>query len=405
MNNTSRRSWRVLCWNVRGLNSENRQRDVRSKIDESACDIVCLQETKCETVDWRILRKFAPKRFDCFTFSPSVGASGGMIVLWNSSVFDGLLIETQPFGIIINFTSVHNKSSWVLACVYGPCQGLERDLFVSWLYNLNIPATDNWMVLGDFNFIRSQDNRNKPGGNINDMFLFNEIIGHLGLLELPLKGRSFTWSNMQKNPLLEQLDWFFTSSNWISDYPNSIVLPLAKIGSDHVPCLVTIDTNIPKSKLFRFENYWVDLPGFFECVTESWAKVSGKHYSSAIIADKLKSLRYDIKKWQTSLSRLKILIQKCNKVILLLDELEEYRPLFRAEFNFRKLVKLHLEELLLAECKYWKKRCTIRWIKQGEDNTKFFHAMATERYRRNNISVLKDGSGNEFSDHEIMAGM
>uniref|UniRef100_A0A453G251 Uncharacterized protein n=1 Tax=Aegilops tauschii subsp. strangulata TaxID=200361 RepID=A0A453G251_AEGTS len=41
--------------------------------------------------------------------------------------------------------------------------------------------------------------------------IFNEIIGHLGLLELPIKGRSYTWSNMQDDPLLEQLDWFFTS--------------------------------------------------------------------------------------------------------------------------------------------------------------------------------------------------
>jgi hypothetical protein len=48
---------------------------------------------------------------------------------------------------------------------------------------------------------------------VNDMFLFNEIIGHLGLLELQLKGRKFTWSNKQNTPLLEQLDWFFTSSN------------------------------------------------------------------------------------------------------------------------------------------------------------------------------------------------
>jgi hypothetical protein len=33
-------------------------------------------------------------------------------------------------------------------------------------------------------------------------------------------------------------------------------------------------------------------------------------------------------------------------------------------------VKLHLDELMKAECGYWKKRCTVRWIKQGEENTK-----------------------------------
>jgi hypothetical protein len=69
------------------------------------------------------------------------------------------------------------------------------------------------VILGDFNFIRAQDNRNKPVGGIDDMFLFDEIIGHLSLLELPLKGRSYTWSNMQRDPLLEQLDLFITRSN------------------------------------------------------------------------------------------------------------------------------------------------------------------------------------------------
>jgi hypothetical protein len=101
----------------------------------------------------------------------------------------------------------------MLVCVYGPCAGPDRDNFFNWLFNLNIQVDSNWLVIGDFNFIRSPDDRNLSGGDINDMILFNEIIGHLGLLELQLKGRKFTWSNKQIAPLLEQLDWFFTSSN------------------------------------------------------------------------------------------------------------------------------------------------------------------------------------------------
>ena len=41
----------------------------------------------------------------------------------------------------------------------------------------------------------------------------------------------------------------------------------------------------------------------------------------------------------------------------------------------------------------------------AEDNTKFFHAMAANRYRRNSIAMLKDGDGRIVSDHEEMAGM
>jgi hypothetical protein len=244
-------------------------------------------------------------------------------VLWNSSIFTGVLLDTKRFGIILSFTSSHNNAQLTLVTFYGPCHGAERDNFVSWLYNLQIPIDANWLILGDFNFIRSQDNRNMRGGDLNDMFLFNEIIGHLGLLELQLKGRKFTWSNKQNIPLLEQLDWFFTSSNWILIYPNTMVFPLAHSGSDHVPCVVSIDTNIPKAKIFWFENYWVQMLGFLDCVKESWGKPSHKKHSSAILADKLKGLRFDLKKWQVGLHKIKGLIENCNKVINLLDELEE----------------------------------------------------------------------------------
>jgi hypothetical protein len=63
-----------------------------------------------------------------------------------------------------------------------------------------------WMMLGDFNLMRRPENRNRPGGNANDMLLFNDIIHHLDLVEIPLKDRAYTWSNMQANTLLEKLD-------------------------------------------------------------------------------------------------------------------------------------------------------------------------------------------------------
>ena len=60
MNQNDVRDWKVLCWNVRGLNSDDRKRAVRQKIDESACSIVCLQETKCEVIDQHFIRKCCP---------------------------------------------------------------------------------------------------------------------------------------------------------------------------------------------------------------------------------------------------------------------------------------------------------------------------------------------------------
>lgn len=151
-----------------------------------------------------------------------------------------------------------------------------------------------------------------------------------------------------------------------------MVHPLARTASDHVPCVVSIATSIPNAKIFRFENYWVDLPGLFDCVEQSWNAPTKKSNYAAILTKKFKRLRYALKQWYISLSKLKKAIQAGNEVVLFFDNLEELRPLTRIEFNFRKIVKLHIEDLLHLQFIYWKQRCTIRWIKVGEENSKFF---------------------------------
>ena len=122
-----------MCWNVRGLNFDDRQRVVRNKVEESMASVVCLQETKMECIDSMTVRNFCPSRFDSFVFCPSVGASGGIVVLWNSSVLTERLIEVKQFGIVVHFTSNHNNEQWTFVNVYGPCRGQARDDFVDWL--------------------------------------------------------------------------------------------------------------------------------------------------------------------------------------------------------------------------------------------------------------------------------
>jgi hypothetical protein len=63
--------------------------------------------------------------------------------------------------------------------------------------------------MGDFNLIISPQDRNKSGENVSEMLLFNEAISNLGLVDIPLKGIKYTWSNMQDSPLFQRLDCFF----------------------------------------------------------------------------------------------------------------------------------------------------------------------------------------------------
>ena len=64
---------------------------------------------------------------------------------------------------------------------------------MAWLFSLDLADDALWLIIGDFNLYRYTDSRNSPGANLADIEIFNEVISYLGLIELPIKGRSFTW--------------------------------------------------------------------------------------------------------------------------------------------------------------------------------------------------------------------
>jgi hypothetical protein len=216
------------------------------------------------------IKLFCPRKFTEFQFLPSVGASGGLLTAWNGALFKGELAFSNDFSLSTKFTGKLSKEEWILTNVYGPCEADRKAQFLDWFENIDMPDTMDWIIMGDFNFIRSPSDRNREGGDVNDMISFDEAISNLGLVELPLKGRKFTWSNMQQVPLLEKLDWFFTSSSWTINFPSTFVFPLVKPTSDHLPCVVAIGTIIPRAKLFRFENYWLQHSSFKEIVENAW---------------------------------------------------------------------------------------------------------------------------------------
>jgi hypothetical protein len=60
------------------------------------------------------------------------------------------------------------------------------------MHDLVIPFHEIWLLVGDFNFMRYVEDMNKSGDDLNDIFIFNEIISYPGLVEIPLKGINFT---------------------------------------------------------------------------------------------------------------------------------------------------------------------------------------------------------------------
>jgi exonuclease III len=312
MNNQTQKCWKVLCWNVRGINSDDKWTPIKDTITEAGCDVFCLQETKRQSFDSLFLKKFSPTGFDSFEFLPSIGASGGVLTAWKSNIFSGHLMFQNSFAITVRLVAKHNRDSWLLTNVYGPCTHDGKREFLHWLKHYNISEDEKWLIVGDFNLIRKPENRNKPGGDVNEMLLFNEAISSLGLVELPLYGRRYTWTNKQLSPLMERLDWFFTSSSWTSSFPDTSVSTLVMQTSDHWPCNITISTTIPRGKIFRVENYWFQNPTFLPTAQQSWEEINCQTDKAKIITAKFKNLRKSLRSWQKNLSRIKKILTMSN---------------------------------------------------------------------------------------------
>ncbi|PKU64167.1 hypothetical protein MA16_Dca005090 [Dendrobium catenatum] len=51
---------------------------------------------------------------------------------------------------------------------------------------------------------------------------------------------------------------------------------------------------------------------------------------------------------------------------------------------------------------WWRERAKIRWIREGDANSNFFHAFANVRRNGNLIKQIKDGTGSLVEDHECI---
>jgi hypothetical protein len=75
------------------------------------------------------------------------------------------------------------------------------------------------------------------------------------------------------------------------------------------------------------------------------------------------------------------------------------------EEAFKKLVKSHLASLLESKRIYWRQRNTVRWLKLGDENTSFFHTIATISHKRNFIVSLNKPDGSVVTDHDQKANL
>jgi hypothetical protein len=74
-----------------------------------------------------------------------------------------------------------------------------------------------------------------------------------------------------------------------------MALPMARLGSNHIPIHTQVGTNIPKAHLFRFEDYWLEFDGIMDLIYYTWNNAPYKQDSALSINGNFKLLRAALK--------------------------------------------------------------------------------------------------------------
>ncbi|RVW28221.1 hypothetical protein CK203_083720 [Vitis vinifera] len=237
-----------------------------------------------------------------------------------------------------------------------------------------------------------------------NMRCFDEFIRESGLLDPPLRNEAFTWSNMQVDPICKRLDRFLFSFEWDSFFSQSIQEALPRWTSDHSP--ICLETNPLKwgPTPFRFENMWLLHPEFKEKFRDWWQEYTVEGWEGHKFMRKLKFIKSKLKEWNivafgdlrerkkhilSDLGRIDLIEQKGNLNLDLVSE--------------RTLRRKELEDLLLKEEVQWRQKSRVKWIKEGDCNSKFFHRVATGRRSRKFIKSLISERGETLSNIEVIS--
>ncbi|GJS93080.1 RNA-directed DNA polymerase, eukaryota [Tanacetum coccineum] len=163
-------------------------------------------------------------------------------------------------------TWIPNNMKLLLISVYAPQVRSSKRLLWNYLSSLIIRWKGECLVMGDFNEVRSIDERwgstfNKQGAD-----LFNSFISSSGLIDIQMEGYSFTWAHPSASKM-SKLDRFLLSNGLLSFFPHLSAVCLDRHLSDHMPILLKEVHSDFGPTPFRFFHSWLDLPGFDELMS------------------------------------------------------------------------------------------------------------------------------------------
>lgn len=278
----------------------------------------------------------------------------------------------------------------------------EKDKTWRLLKNLKHQNDKPWLCAGDFNEVLHS--WEKEGGVPRSqvcMDRFKHALEVCELGDLGFVGDTFTWRNNShtaENYIQERLDRAVASQAWRNRFTAYRVTNGDPHHSDHRPVIidtagVTAIRHGPGSTVSpRFEAGWLEEEGCIDIVKNCWEKetrVEGKKVAGAV-----QGVMKVMVDWSRNiLGDLEKRIHRVKRDL----EAKRRKNVGQEQVNREHILQFKLSRLEEQLETYWKQRAHVNWMKGGDRNTKFFHAAASERRRRNKIKRLRrdDGSVTE----------
>ncbi|KAK2449806.1 hypothetical protein QL285_008962 [Trifolium repens] len=390
----------ICCsFNIRGLGSRVKRRRVRDLVKEEKIDFLAIQETKMEVIP-EALAFGLWGNSDCeWRYLPSNGNSGGVLSIWSkvktSLVFT--FIGDGFVGVCLHLLAEDRRCYFIN--VYAKCNIHEkRRMWSDILMSKRGFGGDLWCILGDFNSVRDSSERRGvnslvPRDRSGEMHEFDEFLGDLELIDLPLVGRSFTWFH-PNGVSMSRLDRILISSPWLDVWGEPLVRVLERDVADHCPLLLKYNSDDWGPKPFRFNIFWLQHREFKELVKVEWVASNDVGWMASILRERLKALKGAIKEWSVKTfgeadKRKKLLI----KNIMEFDVKSEGVGLDDVEVVERKKLFEELWLLLKNLDALTFQRARSKWLKEGDSNSRFFHNCIQARKRRNDVKALRTPSG------------
>ena len=293
-------SLKILTWNARGLNNRDKRLRIKNMIKDWHADVICLQETKLELITTQIVCSLWRCQFVDWMFLRSIGASGGILVMWDKRVVEKIEDVVGLFSVSCKFKNVEDQKVWMFTGVYGPNIDHNRRLMWDELVGIRSWWDVPWCLGGDFNVVRFLSERTGSEAFSSPMFEFSDFIFDYGLLDIPLAGGVFTWSNNREISSMSRLDRFLFTADWNVGFVHISQKRLVRLSSDHFPVLLECGNIQRRSRPFRFENMWLKAEGFEDLVKDWWESYSVFGTPSFVFAAKLKALKVDLKNWNAT---------------------------------------------------------------------------------------------------------